>query len=234
MNDAATPGRRAPLSSAERAAVALLASGVVTFSTYGALTGAPSLAGYLAIVVGGLALLVWLRRSPLPDALAIGLSLVALGHLAGGLIRVGDDVLYNASPGIALLQWDHVVHSCGVFVGTILVWLFILQPVTRSLRTRDIVLVCVLAGLSAGFTNGSFAVLLTDLFPTRIRFTGVALVFNIGFTLFSGMAPLVATSLIRSTGYDWAPAIFIGASSAIALVGSFFHKRYGGNVIAQG
>jgi hypothetical protein len=104
MNDAATPGRRAPLSSAERAAVALLASGVVTFSTYGALTGAPSLAGYLAIVVGGLALLVWLRRSPLPDALAIGLSLVALGHLAGGLIRVGDDVLYNASPGIALLS----------------------------------------------------------------------------------------------------------------------------------
>jgi hypothetical protein len=153
MNDAATPGRRAPLSSAERAAVALLASGVVTFSTYGALTGAPSLAGYLAIVVGGLALLVWLRRSPLPDALAIGLSLVALGHLAGGLIRVGDDVLYNASPGIALLQWDHVVHSCGVFVGTIVVWLLLLQPVTRSLRTRDIVLVCVLAGLGLGAVN---------------------------------------------------------------------------------
>ena len=77
--------------------------------------------------------------------------------------------------------------------------------------------------------------LLTDLFPTRIRFTGVALVFNVSFTLFSGTAPLVATTLIRETGYDWAPAIFIGASSAIALVGSFFHKRYGGNVtIAQG
>ena len=42
--------------------------------------------------------------------------------------------------------------------------------------------------------------LLTDLFPTRIRFTGVALVFNISFTIFSGTAPLVATTLIRETG----------------------------------
>jgi MFS transporter, MHS family, proline/betaine transporter len=87
------------------------------------------------------------------------------------------------------------------------------------------------AGMVAGLTNGSFAVLLTDLFPTRIRFTGAALVFNISFTLFSGMAPLLATSLIRETGYAWAPAIFMGVSAAIALVASLFHRRYGGNVL---
>ena len=54
-----------------------------------------------------------------------------------------------------------------------------------------------MAALVAGLVNGTFAVLLTDLFPTRIRFTGVALVFNVAFTLFSGTAPLVATALIR-------------------------------------
>ena len=46
-------------------------------------------------------------------------------------------------------------------------------------RTANLTLVCILAGLCAGLTNGSFAVLLTDLFPTRIRFTGVALIFNV-------------------------------------------------------
>ena len=61
-------------------------------------------------------------------------------------------------------------------------------------RTANLTLVCILAGLCAGLTNGSFAVLLTDLFPTRIRFTGVALIFNVSFTLFSGMAPLAATT----------------------------------------
>ena len=62
-------------------------------------------------------------------------------------------------------------------------------------RTANLTLVCILAGLCAGLTNGSFAVLLTDLFPTRIRFTGVALIFNVSFTLFSGMAPLAPPRL---------------------------------------
>ena len=65
-------------------------------------------------------------------------------------------------------------------------------PFYAALETRavNLTLLLTLAGLVAGLTNGSFACLLTDLFPTRIRFTGVALVFNISFTIFSGTAPL--------------------------------------------
>ena len=95
---------------------------------------------------------------------------------------------------------------------------------TRALESRamNLTLLCVLAGLSAGLTNGSFAVLLTDLFPTRIRFTGVALVFNVSFTIFSGTAPLVATTLIRDTGSVTSPAYMMMASAALALVGSLW------------
>lgn len=92
----------------------------------------------------------------------------------------------------------------------------------------------VVAGVLAGLTNGSFAVLLTDLFPTRIRFTGVALVFNIGFTVFSGMAPLVATALIRDTGWPWAPALVMITCAAIALAGSAGLSRSGGHVLGEG
>ena len=91
-----------------------------------------------------------------------------------------------------------------------------------------------LAGVSAGLTNGSFAVLLTDLFPTRVRFTGVALVFNVAFTIFSGTAPLVATTLIRDTGRSASPAYLMMASAALALVGSLWVERFGGNVLARG
>ena len=91
-----------------------------------------------------------------------------------------------------------------------------------------------LAGVCAGLTNGSFAVLLTDLFPTRIRFTGVALVFNVSFTIFSGTAPLVATTLIRETGQATSPAYMMMASAALALVGSLWVDRFGGNVLARG
>jgi MFS family permease len=98
-------------------------------------------------------------------------------------------------------------------------------------RSMSLTLLCTLAGLSAGLTNGSFAVLLTDLFPTKIRFTGVALVFNVSFTIFSGAAPLVATTLIRDTGSVTAPWYLMVFSSLLALIGSLWVERYGGNVI---
>jgi hypothetical protein len=100
-------------------------------------------------------------------------------------------------------------------------------------RTLDLTLVLVLAGLAAGLINGSFAVVLTDLFPTRIRFSGVALSFNVSFTIFSGMSPLLATTLIRETGAAAAPAILIVCGSLLALVGSSVATRYGGNVLGR-
>ena len=102
-------------------------------------------------------------------------------------------------------------------------------PFYRALEPRSInlTLALVLAGLSAGLTNGSFAVLLTDLFPVNIRFTGVALVFNVAFTLFSGLSPLAATTLIRETGQPVSPAYVMIVSAAIAFAGSLAMRRYG-------
>ena len=86
-------------------------------------------------------------------------------------------------------------------------------------------LLLVLAGVCASLVNGTFAVLLTDLFPTRVRFSGVALGFNVAFTIFSGTAPLVATSLIRSTGLTTAPAFVMVGCGLLTLVGSFWLSR---------
>ena len=86
-------------------------------------------------------------------------------------------------------------------------------------------------GLVAGFLNGTYAVLLTDLFPTRIRFSGVALAFNISFTLFSGTAPLIATWLIGRTGANDAPALILMVCGLMTLVASFIHPKYSGHVL---
>lgn len=106
-------------------------------------------------------------------------------------------------------------------------------PFYSALESRALGLptILVLAGLAAGFTNGSFAVLLTDLFPTQLRFTGVALVFNVAFTLFSGTSPLVATTLIRGTGSVTSPAWLMVGCALIALAGSVGVARVGGHVL---
>ena len=98
-------------------------------------------------------------------------------------------------------------------------------------RTDRLTLMLTLAGLAAGLTNGSFACLLADLFPTRVRFTGVALVFNISFTLFSGTAPLVATSMIRAIGTVWGPALLMIGCGLLAFAATFATTRNGGHVL---
>jgi MFS transporter, MHS family, proline/betaine transporter len=136
--------------------------------------------------------------------------------------------------GILVTGWigDRVPPRYLLRTGVILLMVFAL-PFYGVLegRTANLTLVCILAGLCAGLTNGSFAVLLTDLFPTRIRFTGVALIFNVSFTLFSGMAPLAATTLIRETGRAVSPAYLMMGTALLALAGSLWVERFGGNVL---
>lgn len=142
-------------------------------------------------------------------------------------------VLASAA-GILLVGWigDRIPPRYLLRTGVTLLLVFS-YPFYLALESRSVnlTLLLVLAGLAAGFTNGSFAVLLTDLFPTRIRFTGVALVFNVSFTIFSGTAPLVATTLIRDTNQMASPAFLMMFAAVLALLGSLWVDRYGGHVL---
>jgi hypothetical protein len=115
-------------------------------------------------------------------------------------------------------------------VGLLLVLAYPFYAALES-RAVSLTLLLVLAGLCAALTNGAFACLLTDLFPTRVRFTGVALAFNVSFTMFSGTAPLVATALIRALNTPRAPAILMIGCAILALAGSLWSRRLGGEVL---
>jgi MFS transporter, MHS family, proline/betaine transporter len=70
--------------------------------------------------------------------------------------------------------------------------------------------------------SGAHPGMLTQLFPTATRSTGVALSYNIAVTLFGGLAPLTVSTLIDVSGSRMVPAaylIFAGVVSLL-LVGS--------------
>jgi len=71
-------------------------------------------------------------------------------------------------------------------------------------RGLDLPTLFVLMGLVAGICNGTVIGVCADLFPTRIRFSGVAMSFNLSFSFLSGLAPVLSTWLARQTG-DPAP-----------------------------
>jgi MFS transporter, MHS family, proline/betaine transporter len=100
-------------------------------------------------------------------------------------------------------------------------------------HTVGIILLFAGVGLAASLVNGPMAAVAADLFPTRIRFTGVALSFNLAFSIFSGVAPLAATLLVRATGSPTGPAYFMCGCALITLLGSLFIGRYDGRIISE-
>jgi hypothetical protein len=88
----------------------------------------------------------------------------------------------------------------------------------------------VLAGLGASLATGVFGAVVADLFPTRVRFSGVALAYNASFTAFSGTAPLLATVAISATGMVGASALVMAVCAALALAGSLYAGRHTGRI----
>lgn len=76
-----------------------------------------------------------------------------------------------------------------------------------------------------GFYMGPIPAALVELFPTRVRFTGVALSYNISAGLFGGSAPLVGTWLMEKTGSFNAMSLYIIAFVALTLISLAFYKE---------
>lgn len=76
---------------------------------------------------------------------------------------------------------------------------------------------CLLA-LGAVTSNVVTAVLLAELFPTRVRYTASAITYNVGYALFGGTAPYIATYLVSRTDQPLSPAIYLLAIAVLGLV----------------
>lgn len=191
------------------------------------------------------------RDYPVPLLLGIGTSAATavfnglmFAYLPGYLVRVlnyapseaslAQNVgLATTSLGLLAVAWigDRMPRRYLLGAGAALLVGFA-TPFFQALADRSLGLVplFVLAGLAAALFNGTFAMVLADLFPTRVRFSGVAVSYNISQTLFGGTVPLIAAELVLVTGRATSPALVVVTFAALAVAASFGLKRYGGRV----
>jgi MFS family permease len=73
---------------------------------------------------------------------------------------------------------------------------------------------------------GPIAAFLVELFPTKIRYTSLSVPYHLGNGIFGGLVPLIATSLVASTGNIYAGLIYPISIASITLVvgGLFLHE----------
>lgn len=70
--------------------------------------------------------------------------------------------------------------------------------------------------------TGTFPCLMSELFPVDVRFSGVALSYNLGFAIFGGLTPLISSIIIQQTNFYWAPAMILVFAAILAFASLCF------------
>jgi metabolite-proton symporter len=79
-----------------------------------------------------------------------------------------------------------------------------------------------IVGLSLmGFTYGPLGTVLSELFPTRVRYTGTSLAFNLAGIFGASLAPYIATWLAKTYGLKYV-GYYLCAASILTAVGLLF------------
>jgi MHS family proline/betaine transporter-like MFS transporter len=94
-------------------------------------------------------------------------------------------------------------------------------PAFMLLNTHSflvIVLVQIVLGGMLTLNDGTLPSFLAELFPTKIRYSGFAVSFNLSNALFGGTAPFVATLLIGWSGSSLAPGWYLVGAAIITLI----------------
>ena len=151
-----------------------------------------------------------LHYSPSQTALAMTTALLAS---SAGLIAAGRAGDYLPRPLILR-----------VGAALLIVTIF---PIWSLIAAGSEHLVLLLGALSLAFSivSGIWPSIVATLFPTRIRFSGIALSYNLSITILSGFAPLAASGMIERTGMLIGPAVYIAACAFLTFVSSFAVAR---------
>ena len=111
---------------------------------------------------------------------------------------------------------------------TLLMFSAVLVPFSYFLISQDfpatgVIILATLEGVAAM----AIPMFVTYLFPAKIRLTGVAMSYNIGFTIFGGMAPIIISWFIKDGfGLYMTPIAYMFIIILICTIGLIFAKRH--------
>ena len=100
-------------------------------------------------------------------------------------------------------------------------------PLFVWIDTRALVAIVVAQAIFAvanGFIQGPVPIAMASQFPIELRYSAMAVAYNIALAIFGGTAPLVATWLIKETGDLAAPAWYVAAIALVSAVATFTLK----------
>jgi MHS family proline/betaine transporter-like MFS transporter len=155
------------------------------------------------------------------------LGLTASGGFLGGLLTGVIQVMLIPVFGA---MSDRIGRLPIAFVSAVgmLVLVYPLFSWLAAVPTLQTLLVVqgIIGVLMAGYM-GPLGALMSELFPARMRTTGLSISYAFGVAIFGGFAPFINAWLIEATGSKLAPAFYLMLAGAISLTALFFARRLG-------
>ena len=107
-----------------------------------------------------------------------------------------------------------IIFLCTLALIPIGIWFY------HSLTSHQhVMLSYLLVSIVSGGIAGTISAYLTKVFPTSIRYTGVAFCYNVGFAIFGGLTPAIATFLIHPTNNPIMPGYLMSIICVIGILG---------------
>ncbi|WP_345817613.1 MFS transporter (plasmid) [Paraburkholderia sp. PREW-6R] len=137
---------------------------------------------------------------------------------AGTLLMGAVQILACPLAGAVADRWGRlrVLLFSALGVGVVVVpsfaWL-IARPVPSTF-----VVACALLGLAISAYQGPMPAVLSELFPSRVRTTGLALTHNLAVATFGGFAPLIITWAVSTTHSKLVPAAYVATAACISIL----------------
>jgi len=91
-----------------------------------------------------------------------------------------------------------------------------------------LVLTQAVATLILTFSTGVACAVLSEAFPTRVRYSALSISYGLAVAIFGGFAPFIATALISATGDPIAPAYYVMVGGLLTLIALFFVREGAG------
>jgi MHS family proline/betaine transporter-like MFS transporter len=181
-----------------------------------------------------------LRRHPLPVLLALGISIISNSsfYILAYIPTYGVKTLHlPASTGFTATLIGGAILAIGCplagywsdklprrpLLMVIACWLFVLTsyPAFYLMAAWPSLAACIIAVgwlqfVKAGY-SGVLPSLLSEQFPVETRAIGVSLGFSTAVSIFGGLAPLIATWLIATTGNSLSPSYYLIFTALLSL-----------------
>jgi metabolite-proton symporter len=146
--------------------------------------------------------------------------------LALNALLIGAAVQFFAIPFFGHLS-DRIgrraVYAFGAF--GLAGWSFAMFPLLQSGNSGAIIMALVVGLVLHGAMYGPQAAMIAELFPTRIRYSGASIAYQLTSILAGSLAPIIAVTLYKAWGSALPVAIYVAAACLISGVSAWLARE---------